>query len=955
MKTLENALRMSIRGEIHFDPLTCHVYSVDASIFELAPLGVVIAKSKEDLIQTIKIANEYKVPVTVRGAATGITGGCLGRGIIIDVSKYLNRIISIDTQKKETICEPGVVQDNLNWALKPHGLRLGPDTSTGNRATLGGMLANNSAGSRSLHFGRMVDDVISTEIVLASGEVIVFHATSDAEWEQKRQLATTEGHIYQTVWEIKQHYREEIEKHFPKIPRRVSGYNLDELLKDQPLNIAKLIAGSEGTLGIATEIKMRIVPVIKHSGLALLFFHDKLEAFHHVPELLNYQPVALEMLDDQIIELGRASPSMRHRLAWLKDYHPQSLFIVELAGTSPEDVKRKIDTLLQETEKRNCGFARESVLTEPEISRVWALRKAGLGILLSKRTYSRAIAFLEDLSVSPSQLAPFMKEFCSYLHSKGKSAGIYGHVGSGCMHIRPYINLHDPGELKLMQQMMIDVSSMILDFDGALSGEHGDGLIRSWLNPKMFGTKLMEAFAMLKTAFDPDNLMNPGKIVPQNQHFEELRSYPGEKLRSPKTFLDFQHEGGFELAVDLCNGNGLCRKKEKIMCPSFQATNDEFHSTRARAQALRSVIHGRLPMEDFTSRAMHDVMDLCLSCKGCKTECPSQVDMAKMKAEFLYHYQEKHGYTWRSRFFAHIGAIQHFSSKFANMVNYFNQLGWFKRILSKFGIAYERPLPTLANQRFSEWFSTHQQPENLGEKVVLFNDTFNEFNHPEVGQAAVKLLNALGYFVIVPSWKCCGRPAISKGFLKEARQQATELVQMLNTYAQLEIPIIGLEPSCLLTLKDDYLDLVGDSEIKLMAADLRSYCLTFDEFLARKEPLNLEWNLEPVEVRVHGHCHQKALVGMESTMKVLRSIPGFNVKEIDSGCCGMAGSFGYEKEHYDLSMRIGELCLFPAVKGLDDQTVILASGTSCRQQILDGTGKRAVHLAEALWNRVKKN
>lgn len=958
MKTIEETLRDSIRGEIYFDPLTRHIYSVDASIFEVMPLGVVIPQTTEELLRTVEIAHQFHLPVTVRGAATGITGGCLGRGLIIDTSKYLNRILHIDLDKQEALCEPGVIQDELNRQLSPFGYRLGPDTSTGNRATLGGMLANNAAGARSLHFGKMVDQIISTELILGSGERLHFQAISDEEQQHKCTLNNSEGRIYRAVKNIKSRYREEIEKRYPKIPRRVSGYNLDELLKNEPLNLSKLIAGSEGTLGIASAIKVKIAPKIAYSALGLLFFHDKMKAFQHIPTILAYHPVALEMIDDQILQLGRASPSLRNRLNWLKEEDPQSIFIIEFAGETPEEAQSKTQEFLADMAAQEIGNSQQIVIRSGQMADVWDLRKSGLGILLSKRTYSRAIAFLEDLTIPPDQLAPFMERFWAYLQSKGKTAGIYGHVGSGCMHIRPYVNLQNPEEMALMRQMMLDASSLVLEYGGALSGEHGDGLIRSWLNPKLFGEKLIQAFKELKEAFDPDGLMNPGKIIPLSDQFEEMRTQQKETLHSPPLFLDFEREGGFNLAADLCNGNGLCRKKEKIMCPSFQATNEEFHSTRARAQALRTIIHGRLPMKEFTSQRMHDVMDLCLSCKGCKTECPSQVDMAKMKAEFLYHYQEQHGYDWRSWFFSHIGTMQKWLSPFHLAINFLSRQTWLKKGVEWAGIAGERPLPPLASQRFSSWLATYPQPAGLKKSVVLLNDTFTEFNHPWIGQAAVQLLNLLGYHVLSYPWSCCGRPALSKGFLKAARQQAETLVNRLIGFAEQGLTIVGLEPSCLFTMKDDYHSLIGQPEIKQKTDLLAAHCLTLDQFFAdlmRKNTFQLPFKETPRQIFVHGHCHQKALVGMQPTLDVLRTVPGFCVTEIPSGCCGMAGSFGYEKEHFELSMKIGELCLLPAVRNSPPESLIVANGFSCRQQILDGTKRPALHLAEALWQQIDQS
>lgn len=951
MNNFEEELRLSIQGEVHFDQITRQVYSVDASIFEILPLGVVIPKNKQDLQRIVEIAAHYHVPIIARGAATGITGGCIGNGLIIDLSKYLNQLLKINIEEGYVICEPGVIQDDLNQALAPFGYRLGPDTSTGNRATMGGMLANNAAGARSLRYGKMSDHVKSVELLLSTGQKLFFCSISEDEWLQKNQQQDQEGRIYRTLWEIKEKEKEEISKRFPPIPRRVSGYNLDELLKPMPFNPAKLIAGSEGTLGIATEIQMHIVPKPKATALLLFFFNDLLEAFRQVPILLQNHPLSLELIDDQIIQLGRASPLLRNRLDWIHS-DPKAILIMEIEKGNEKEVQEWLNELKIKTEHQQIGYFQLPVLDSTIMAQIWDLRKSGLGILLSKRTYSRAIAFLEDISLPPQQLAPFMERFCAYLASQGKQAGIYGHVGSGCMHIRPYLNLRDPGELALMRQMMLDVSSLLLEYGGALSGEHGDGWIRSWLNPKMFGEQIMHAFRQVKAAFDPLDLMNPGKIVPLSDQWQDLRARPSESLQSPQTFLDFKPEGGFELAADLCNGNGLCRKKENLMCPSFQATHDEFHSTRARAQALRAIIHKRLPLEDFTSEGLYDVMDLCLSCKGCKTECPSQVDMAKFKSEFLYHYQEKHGYSLRSRLFGHIALIQSWISPFARLFNWMNQSLIVKKGLERIGISSKRTLPPLTTNRFSNWFANYPQSIELKKGVILFNDTFTEFNHPEVGQAAVRLLNELGYRVILAPRSCCGRPALSKGLLQSARKQAEHLITRLWPLAQYGYPIIGLEPSCLLTMRDDYLTLVtlkGEQEGQLRQI-LRS-CLTLDEFLAQlldKGEFKARFKESERHIKVHGHCYQKALIGMKPTLKVLQSIPGFKVEEIQSGCCGMAGSFGYEKEHESISMKIGELHLFPTVRKSKTEDWIIANGMSCRHQIKDGTQRQAMHLAEAL-------
>lgn len=956
MPVLEHDLKNHLCGDVHFDTLHKKIYSVDASIYEVEPIGIVIPKDRQDLMRTLEITADHNIPVIPRGAATGITGGCLGNGVIIDLSKYLNKIIEINRDEEYAICEPGVVQDSLNDALSSFGYRLGPDTSTGNRATIGGMLANNAAGARSLLYGRMVDHVESIELALTGGTLINCSSLDAPQWKVKISQSDSEGHIYREVSRIQNQYREEIRRRFMPIPRRASGYNLDQLLDDLPINLSKLVCGSEGTLGIATQIKVKIVKMLRHTGVCLIHVNDMLQTMYQIEEMLAFQPVSLEMIDNKILEMALLSPSVSGKISWLRG-KPDAVFIAEFEGETRDAVAQKLSHFAAQMQLLGIGYACDIICDPQEMKNVWEVRKKGLGLLLSKRTYSRAISFIEDISIPPAHLGPFMKEFCQYLKAAGKEAGIYGHVGSGCMHIRPYVDLREPGQVAQMKQIMQDVADMVLAYSGELSGEHGDGLIRSWLNKKMFGGELYHAFEELKRAFDPLNLMNPGKIVEGPPVTQNLRLSPDTKQITIPTFLDFSQEGGFALAADLCNGNGQCRKSEKLMCPSFQATLDEFDTTRARAQSLRSVINGRLPKEEFTGKALYDVLDLCLECKGCKTECPSQVDMAKMKAEFLYQYQEKHGYPLRSRLFGHIDTIYRLTSSLASAFNAANKTRLSKKILAWLGIASQRELPQLAVERFSVWFKKNAIHLDR-KKAVLFNDTYTEFLHPKIGIAAYKVLSALGYDVILVSGKCCGRPLISKGLLRQAKDKARRLVTELAPFAQMKYPIIGLEPSCLFAIKDDFKGLIGSADARLSTelATVIGVCTTFDEFLCshienNKLPLTL--NAAKTKVLVHGHCHQKALIGINATMTALKAVPAFDVQEIASGCCGLAGSFGYEKEHYDISMKIGNLHLLPAVREASPNTLIVANGTSCRSQILHGTERHSLHLAEAIANHLQ--
>jgi len=835
-------LKTEVQGHVRDDEATKIVYRVDASIFQVEPVAVFTPLSKQDVVQAIKVAREYNIPVIPRGAATGITGGCLGRGLVIDCSRYLNRILEINIREGFARVEPGVIQDDLNRELKKHGFRLGPETSTGNRATLGGMLANNAAGSESLFFGAMVDCILEVELALSTGELTSLHAERTAK--------------------IREKYREDILKHFPKTPRNSSGYRLDKFL-DNP---AAIIAGSEGTLGVITEMKVKIVPEVHPLGIALLEFPDLVSAFEYVPEILKHSPLSLELIDDHILEAAKQSRTLKQ--IPLKT-NPKAVLI--------------------------AGFTKESPYTlikDPEIIKeIKNTRKGGLGLLLSKRGYSRAIAFIEDLSIPPGFLAPFIRDFQKMLASYNKTAGIYGHAGSGCLHIRPYMDLRSFDEQTRMRAMMEDSLKLVLKYGGVMSGEHGDGLIRSAFNRKLYGETLYNAFCEIKAAYDPLNLMNPGKIVGTPK--ENFRSYPNSKI---ETFFDFSREGGFELSADLCNGNAECRKKEGVMCPSFQATQNEYDTTRARAEMLRATISQKNPVFDDK---VQDVLELCLMCKGCKKECPSQVDMAKMKSEVLYQAGK---WSLKRFLFGHIPAFLRFFSP----------------------------------KRFRA-----QSPANP--QVVLFNDTFNQYLHPKVGHSALKVLEHHGFSVVVPPYRCCGRTLISKGYLEGALKKSVQLIEMLSPYAENKLPIVGLEPSCILTLRDETLSLISKHRPDLLskAKAIAECAVTFEEFFA-KVPLKIKKPENPI--LLHTHCHEMAEVGRTPARELLKRINA-SFQEVQEGCCGMAGSFGYE--HKALSLKIAGLKLFPALQKASHNTIIVANGTSCRSQIHRGK-KNALHMAEVL-------
>jgi Fe-S oxidoreductase len=628
--------------------------------------------------------------------------------------------------------------------------------------------------------------------------------------------------------------------------------------------------------------------------------------------------------------------------------------MVEFYADSPQEAADKVAQLEARLRQEKMGYAYAQALTAQDQGNVWKMRKSGLGLLMSTRDERKPIAFIEDTAVDPAHLPEFLRRFRDVVTKYDTTAGYYGHASVGCLHIRPGIDLRTPAEVDKMYAMMEEISDLVIAYGGSMSGEHGDGLARSWLNEKHFGPTLYRAFKEVKRAFDPDNRMNPGKVVDGPSPKENLRFGPSYHTIDFKTNLDFGRDGGFATAIEMCNGNGECRKlADGTMCPSYQVTRDEQHSTRGRANALRAILAGRLPQEAFVSKELYNTLDLCLECKACKTECPSNVDMAKLKYEFLSHYYAAHGTPWRARVFAHIATLNRFGQMAAPVANWFMGSPLGKWAMTQLGIAPQRSLPTFARQTFSHWFARRpRRPQSARRgQVVLFHDTFLEYNCPEIGQAATQLLEEAGFDVVLVARKCCGRPAISKGLLERARADARHNIALLLPYVQRGIPVLGIEPSCILTLREDYLDLVPDADATLVAQQ----ALTIEEFLYqlhRRGELDLVFTTAQKRLLLHGHCHQKALVGTTPALAILRLPPAYEVQEIPSGCCGMAGSFGYEAEHYDISMRIGSQRLFPAVKAADPGVEIVADGISCRQQILHATGRQPRHVVEVLWEAV---
>jgi FAD/FMN-containing dehydrogenase/Fe-S oxidoreductase len=953
---LENELRKRLKGEVRFDRMTRALYATDASIYQMDPIGVVFPKDVEDVVNTVTFAASQGVPVLPRGGGTGLAGQTVNHAVVMDFSRHMNQLSEMNAEEGWAWVQPGIVLDQLSSLGAPHGLKFAPDPSTTNRGNIGGAIGNNSCGARSIVYGKTLDHVLELEVVLADGSMTAFKDLTPSELQAKLTLQNLEGQIYREARRIAQEQQTEIDLRYPKIQRRVSGYNLDEVLRD-PTNMAKVVVGSEGTLVTFTRAKVRMVPRPKAAALAVIHFHSILESFEATVALLDSGASAIEMMDDTIIKQGRKHPGMSQRMEFVEG-NPAAMLLVEASGDTPEEAASGLERITRIIEQQGLGYHTLKV-TDPRLQGIiWAVRRDGLGLIMSVEGTAKPLPFVEDTAVPPQRLPEYFKRFDELVRDEKTTAAYYGHASVGCLHIRPLVDIKQQEGLDRMVRIAERVSDLVLEFGGSLSGEHGDGIVRGVFTEKMFGPKLYASFREFKHVFDPKGIMNPGKIIDCPPLAENLRFDPTWKPMKIETYFDFSKDGGIAEHVEMCNGQGACRQTfGGTMCPSFMVTRDEENTTRGRANALRNVFSGVVPQEEFTGKRLYDVLDLCLACKGCKVECPSSVDMAKLKYEFLGHYHKEHGYSLRDRIFGKVYKLNPIGNKLAPVLNLAMKLPGRGVFQSLIGIHPKRKMPAFATQTFSSWFKKHQRnisktassgarPLSRG-RVLLFNDTFMEGNNPSVGIAATKVLEKLGFSVeTAPRW-CCGRTMMSKGMMDSVKENARNNVDLFYPYAQEGIPIVGTEPSCLLTLRDEYPDLLpGDSK----ASTVASQAFLLDEFLAKlaKEG-DLDLDLQPHEGKVifHGHCHQKAASGVDASVAALKLVPGVQVETPDTGCCGMAGAFGYEKEHYDVSMAIGERVLFPAVRNNPDATIV-TTGVSCHQQVEHGTGVKTMHLAEFL-------
>jgi len=971
-KSLASRLAREIEGEVLFDRFSRGRYSTDASHYQIEPIGVVVPKTADDVATIIEIAAEEGAPVLPRGAGTSQCGQTVGEAIVVDVSRHLNRVLEFHPEARAAWVEPGLVLDQLNAFLKPHGLWFPVDVSTSSRATLGGMTGNNSCGARSIRYGPMRDNVRAIDAVMMTGEGMRFGELSDN--EAGAALTQRQQSLVAGLLDIGRREAAEISDRFPDLMRRVGGYNIDALMPDGPghgkwaeatataaaehPNLAHLLVGSEGTLAFSTRIQLDLQPLPAHKVLGVCHFPTFYQAMESTRHIVELGPATVELVDSTMIELSRDIELFRPTVERFVQGTPEALLLVEFAG---DDRDRQLQDLKRLGELMgDLGFPGTVVeAIDPEHQKdIWEVRKAGLNIMMSMKGDGKPISFIEDCAVRLEDLAEYTDRLTNVFRKHGTTGTWYAHASVGCLHVRPVLNLKSEVDSRKMRDIAEEAFAMVREYKGSHSGEHGDGLVRSEFHRPMFGDRMVDTFEAVKDAFDPKGLFNPGKIVNPSQMDDRtlFRYKPGYKTVALETAFDWSDWGGFGGAVEMCNNNGACRKFDAgVMCPSFRATGEEKHLTRGRANSLRLALSGQLGADAFASDALHETMKLCVGCKGCKRECPTGVDMAKMKMEFLHHYNTRHGLRLFERMVAYLPRYAPWASRLGPLLGLRDSipgLAALSEIL--FGFSRKRKLPGWHADPFRADEVTAEGAD--GPEVVLWADTFSTYFEPENARAAQKVLNKAGYRVHLAKPLegtrplCCGRTFLAAGLIDEAKAEARRMLAALLPYARRGIPVIGLEPSCLFTLRDEFKAMLPGDD----AGTLADHALLFEEFLAREHGAGrLKLDLRPLpaaRAMLHGHCHQKAFAAMDAVETALRLVPGLNVETIQSGCCGMAGAFGFDAENHAVSMKMGELDLLPAVRGAGEGTLIIAGGTSCRQQIRDGADREAVHPARVLAN-----
>jgi FAD/FMN-containing dehydrogenase/Fe-S oxidoreductase len=945
--------------DVRADRVSRALYATDASVYQIVPLLVAFPATAADIAEAVRVCDRFQIPIIARGGGTSQAGQSIGAGVVLDCSRCFNRVIEINPEERWVRVEPGCVLDDLNRMLEPLGLLFAPDISTANRATIGGMIANNASGARSVVYGKTIDHVLELKAILADGSAIQARPLDEFELERIAGQADLEGACYYATRQLAAIHATEIDRRFPKILRRVGGYNLDAFVPQSPanadqhtFNLARLLVGSEGTLAITVEAKLKLVELPRARATLVVEFADLLEALAATPFILQHEPAAVEVVDQYVLESTRLNPEASRLRGFLAG-DPAAILLIELYADEADQLPSRLDRLQAGLRERGFGYHHLAVTDRAVQAQVWRLRTMALGLSMAEKGDAKAISFVEDTAVAPEYLREYIAEFLAIVAHHGTKAGVYAHASVGCLHVRPVINLKTGEGIRRFEAIANEVAELVLKYGGSLSGEHGDGLVRSPFQERMYGPVLYQAFRQLKRTFDPANILNPGKIVDAPPLTANLRYGPTYLTPTVPTTFDFSADGGLLPAAELCAGVGACRKKaEGTMCPSFQATHDEKDSTRGRANLLRMAITGQLGLDGFTDPDVHDVLDLCLECKACKSECPTNVDMARLKAEFLDQYHRRHGLPWRNRLFGNIDMLGRLGRASAPVSTRLVQSRTVRWLLHKLlGIESRRVPPAFARptlrERYPEVEARAASTPSGGKRVLLFPDTFTNFFEPHVGAAAIGLLEQAGYSVTLgpPTLRCCGRPLISNGMLGPAVAKARHNVELLYDWAQAGNPITACEPSCILTIEDDYPALLH-GEARAQAETVARACRTFEELLASQLALGSQrQGRSSPRILVQPHCHQRSLVGVADLRDLLQCNRSAAVTILDAGCCGMAGSFGYEVEHYELSRLVGEQRLFPAVRQAEPDTVIVAPGYSCRLQIQHFTGRAAWHPA----------
>ena len=965
---LEDRLRRELRGEVLFDAFSRGRYSTDASVYQIEPIGIAVPKDRDDIAAALQIAREEGVPVLPRGGGTSQCGQTVARALVLDCSKYMQGVVALDTENRRVRVQPGVVMERLNAKLRQHKLWFPVDVSTGDRATIGGMTANNSCGARSIRYGNMVHNVRAIDAILAGGTAARFaempgNFGEDVEPERYRGLV-------REMRDLHRREADEIDARFPKLLRRVGGYNID-MIDDAGHNMAHLLVGSEGTLAFFTEIELDLQPIPPHRVLGICHFPTFYQAMDATQHIVKLGPAAVELVDRTMIELARDIAMFRPVVDRFVQGEPAAILLTEFAGPDADDNLRRLGQLVELM--GDLGFPNSVIeATDPAFqSAVWNVRKEGLNIMMSMKGDGKPISFIEDCAVRLEDLAEYTDRLTQVFHKHGTYGTWYAHASVGCLHVRPVLNLKQELEVKKMREIAEEAFAMVREYKGSHSGEHGDGLVRSEHHEAMFGPRIVRAFEQVKDTFDPTGLFNPGKIVRPSKMDDRLlfRFKPDYRQVPLDTMLDWSDWGGFASAAEMCNNNGACRKSDPgVMCPSYRATGDEQHLTRGRANSLRLALSGQLGPDALVSDEMRATMDLCISCKGCKRECPTGVDMAKMKIEFLHHYRKGHKLTARERLIAYLPRYAPYAARLAPLLNLRNRIPPLAALGERlFGLSARRSLPEWSPRPY-RGASPHPPAADTadslprmrgravvgadGGEVVLLIDTFNRYFEPENAHAAERVLRRAGYTVTTPEPGigrplCCGRTFLAAGLVEEARNEARRMIEALAPSVAAGLPIVGLEPSCLLTLRDEFPSMLPGAD----TAALARQALLFEEFVEREcteGRFQLPLKPMPGKALLHGHCHQKAFGTAAAAAKALQLIPELTVETFDSTCCGMAGAFGMEAEHYDVSLTIGELGVLPKTRAAAPDTILAACGTSCRHQIADAAGRDARHIVRIL-------